>query len=794
MSHLQKMAAAVFVRLAPALALLWAMQQPVYPDETQPVRATAHKPPGCADYRSIARQAPVPNASGEEFAGPFPSWMDLRRDFGAKGDGSSDDTSAFQHALDALSANKQGPAIWIPAGVYRITQTLTLAGGAGLSIIGENPGSTILKWAGPKGGSLLHLDGVAYSRFDRLTFDGAETAGVLIDQSATRFGGARVFDTGNEYADDIFENANIGVQGGQFGIGAAETSVLRSRFLHLHGGIALRNFNALDWWIWNSYFESNDVGISNNLDEHGAGNFHAFNTIFRNSKFADLYILNTGQFNFRNNYSAASTNFLIEKYFYTNAATTRVQSNTLVIPPGNSCGGCGIYMGNMGPLTLTDNVFVSPPDAKKAAVFMSALATPDCISVGDTFTIKNPIYCQGGDGPGRLLSIDQKIAPASSIKTAQPSPPEPLPRQSRRIFEAHAHDNSSALQSLIDKAADYCGQRPVVHLPHGIYYLDHTLNIPANCNIQLIGDGDQTPNGTILLWGGGHSGPALRLLGPSKAILKEFSLNAQASTGIDISGADQPGSRVFGEQLHVNHATDVSLFVDQLDYTLVELHDFELAYTKVAPATTGVALKIRGGPKAQRGEPQSGRVNLFAGSGAANYLTVDISGGATLLLRDFWYETTAPSVFARIVGNSRVTLEGSRIAMPPGSSAIQIDDLSCAATILSSALDGPIDVERLHDGTVMAMGNNFGNSKSWWVTNGGEGRTIFLSNRRVSSAGSVTIPDVSQGGDANTVRSMLAQTRAEQPSEIEDLAKGITDLRLYRVSVELGKIGIHIEP
>jgi len=46
-------------------------------------------------------------------------------------------------------------------------------------VIGEDPRTTTLKWGGAPGGILLHIDGVAYSRFNRLTFEGANTAGVL---------------------------------------------------------------------------------------------------------------------------------------------------------------------------------------------------------------------------------------------------------------------------------------------------------------------------------------------------------------------------------------------------------------------------------------------------------------------------------------------------------------------------------------------------------------------------------------------------------------------------------------
>ena len=153
-------------------------------------------------------------AIGDEFIGPFPSWTNVKTVYGAKGDGVTDDTAALQAALSNVGLNGHSSVVYLPAGTYKISSTLNLAAREHISIVGEDPATTIIKWAGASGGTELHIDGLDYSRFDRLTFDGAGVAGVLVDQS---WSGGNYFDTGNQYADDVFKNAAIGIQGGAQG-------------------------------------------------------------------------------------------------------------------------------------------------------------------------------------------------------------------------------------------------------------------------------------------------------------------------------------------------------------------------------------------------------------------------------------------------------------------------------------------------------------------------------------------------------------------------------------------------
>ena len=90
----------------------------------------------------------------------------MKTNFGAVGDGMTDDTIAFQYALNALaSPSSHASVLYIPAGTYKITSSLNYISTncniycTGKSIIGESPTNTILKWQGDATGSaMLTLD------------------------------------------------------------------------------------------------------------------------------------------------------------------------------------------------------------------------------------------------------------------------------------------------------------------------------------------------------------------------------------------------------------------------------------------------------------------------------------------------------------------------------------------------------------------------------------------------------------------------------------------------------------
>lgn len=710
----------------------------------------------------------------EEFVGPFGSWANVQTAYGAKGDGVTDDTAALQNALRDVGTAGHSPVLYLPAGTYRITSTLQLISRIHVSIVGADPATTTLRWEGGASGILLRIVGMAYSKIDRLSFDGAGMASVLVDQAWECKN--EHFDTGNEYADDRFRDAGIGIRGGNNDCGFAETSVWRSRFTNLTtAGIALKNFNALDLWVWYTLFDGCAVGVTN---DPGAGNFHVYNSVFRNSKTSDLHIKNTGGFNFRNNTSTGSKAFFTTAPDFHHPAYVTLQGNAI-----RTSSVTPIAIGNQGPAVIIDNLIESARGGPPISVGYDTFGSDgDALVVGNHFTSSQLVLVHG-----RSLAFDN--VNGSAMRIAEPLMPPTPPRQERQVFEVPVGANAAAIQRVINAAASV-GQRAVVHLPAADYAIDRPLVVPPNAEIQIVGDGQLS----VLRWSGEEGrGPVLRIEGPTRAILRDFSVQGSGrGDGVVIDRADQPGARLVLNQTQMSGSREANLMADGVDHLVIDARDVGHG------AGAGGSLAVVGGPLAAAGAPRTATVNVFSGAGCCDTgATYRLSNGGSLLVRDFWYEfRTADSPYVTATGGGQLTVAGLRMARPASTPAFDLNDFHGTATLLTSLVDAAVRVRGNASGSsLFGDGLVMGPGVSAYLDDGSRprGEVAFVGMRMMRGSSSAALPDSGSATSA-WVRRMLAHTRREQPQAIGRLPDGVTDVRLYRVATNNTIVGVRVKP
>ncbi len=600
----------------------------------------------------------------EEFVGPFPSWRDLRRDYGAVGDGKADDTASIQRALDDLVHHEKACVLYIPRGTYRLTRTVRTVRKVhtdcqGVALIGEDPATTVLAWDGPEGGTLFQWD-AWYSRIARLTLDGRGKAGI-----ALLYGPA--FSTYNETSDLVFKDARAGlVFGGPSTNGQAENEVLRCRFLRCDTGVQTVNWNSMDIWVWYGRFEDCGRGVYNVM-----GNWHVWESLFLRSRVADLSTMNLMAFSVVNNTSVGSRRFFDFSTGHTWGSPVSLTGNRVLDPTGD----WAVILDNAGPYLVVDNVFRLSDKTRGIRQTWG-----DQTLVGNTYSRADAV-----EERGRFRRIAEKVVRAQDIPDTLPTLPPTPPHRERKVFEVHAGADGAAIQQAIDAAARLKGQRPVVHLPMGAYKVEKTLVIPAGCDVQFVGDG-AGETATRLNWAGLAGGVVLRLEGPSRATLRDFYVHAPEGRALVVTGADQPGGRIFADQLNTSGPTSpprtrtAALRVDGLDHTDVLLRALE------GSGNAGAWVEVVGGRQATAAKNPVCVFTGATGSAAGQY---DVREGGRLVVRGVYHERSSDSLTGlHLTGSGTLSIDATRFsyATSPKAPTVAADNFRGLFTLATCIL------------------------------------------------------------------------------------------------------------
>lgn len=757
------------------------------------LKAEAHEP--ASSHAHFARAAHAAHAAPmrgyaalatEESVGPFASWANVKTNYGAKGDGVSDDTAALQRALDEVGQTGKRGTLFIPPGTYRVTGTLRLNSRQGVNVIGADPEQVTLKWDGAIGGDLFEVQGVSYSKLARFTLDGSGKARALLNNNWP--GSANYFPTGNEHSEIIFKDAQIGIwAGGEFDGGTAETVVARCRFLRLSdAGLKITNYNALDWFVWDSLFEDSAVGIHN-----VQGGFHVYRSLFRRSTQTDVKVSNKMFFALRGNYSINSRRFLLSEGPSGNPTGFSVQGNVILdtIEPA------AIAINDAGPLLLLDNIIRSRASNTAPAVFQSDFGPGAVTSIGNTFTVSNPWNVDSRSG---FTQIDTVITDRASVNPPELTLPGFWVNRNRPVIEVPPNADGDAIQAALDQAAALRGQRPIVHLPEGNYTIRNTLVITAESDVQLVGDGLFR---TQLNWAGDAPAPVLRILGPSRATLRDLMIGGTGATdAVVMEGVDQADAHIVADQVFLGGKT--GLLVNGLDNAVVDVRTYYAASIRSGQAT----LRVVGGPRLAIGQSAPGAVHIFSGATSNNDLNLEAVNGARVTYTDVWFEGQGETM-VRLAGRSQVTINGGNYAVSNGPSksyatydAGFVGRLSLINMRSEAKISAPAALSA--DARVLVMNGLTVQSCSVAACGFGQyrndapGRAFFMHNLAVGGdiPGYVSpVPDVGVA-DTTALRLFYAQLRARSLPVLDApvAAFGRTDARLYRVSLSAGENGLRM--
>jgi hypothetical protein len=464
---------------------------------------------------------------------PGSDWLNVKN-FGAKGDGKTDDTAALQRAFDKLGNDV---TVYLPAGRYVISDTLKWEGEKrlrGVAVIGHGR-DTVLDWKGPEGGVMIRDGGLTLSRFVGFELEGNKRAATGISH---------------------FNNGHF------------ETNI-RNRF------IATRNLTGTG-----ICFEKGDGGATAEITFENCI-FEACGTGVSFVSFNDYNYSFEGCLFSRNTYGifAEHCNFYVrECRFESNRTDIHSRPEHMSSVRRSVSVGSGVFLdfGNsVSPMTV-ENCYVSDWTSKNGAIQSrgAPLIIFDCQFKGATAPIN------AMDGKQLLIISQNQVLDGQQLFVSQPKNLTVIPAGKRsgiklnanvsflkhdvgvpsrlfdavRDFGAKANgrtDDTAAVRKTIAAAAAH-GQDAIAYLPAGTYLIRDTLTISGQ-NYRFGGCGV----GTKIKFVGDKHKNALDVRNADCIVLENFAFAHTVDGGNRI---DRTAKALREQKLSAGYGADIAQF------------------------------------------------------------------------------------------------------------------------------------------------------------------------------------------------------------------------------------------
>jgi pectate lyase-like protein len=569
-------------------------------------------------------------------------WLNVKKDIQpvAKGDGIADDTAAIQAALDKLNIRPKGyKGIFIPAGTYRITGTITNKQQdlPGVLIVGSGRDTKII-WDGAKDGVMFRSNGIQRSRYVGIIWDGNNRAAIGVDHRSDKRYETRVLHQNEAFLNFTDTGIRIGYQQK---VASAEMTFENCLFENcVKNGVSFLSWNDYDNTFTGCGFYN--CGIAVNVVR---GNVYVRNSHFENSTVSDLSLCPHSHSVRR--CTSLNSNMFIQAP--AGSANQEVVVEDCQVSGWKNKNGA-IITKLRGPNFIFDTVFTNPPNN-----------TPP-IRLDNGKYIEQLVIVSNNSFKGGKKLVDSGVnsrmteIPAGKLQGTLKDPKQTFLKSNWRIpgkvFDVKQYgakgngrtDDTKALKATIEAAAKH-GNDAIAYLPAGIYKVTETIVLTGG-KYFLGGSGFNS----IIQWHGKADSTVLRIVKPQDIVLEHLQIKAPATVCMIAHKGTKDGSMMTYDEVYVGGSWQKNkklirglecLDLGVKDTVLMRHFDGSMKFVNCANAKVLVNLSIDGTLEVQGNQQQKkGFVGMLTRICSGNAYDVIVRDSQSLVVSDFYTEQT----------------------------------------------------------------------------------------------------------------------------------------------------------